>query len=267
MPPSRTSGAPGDHSEPAEPTRAERAMGSYNEGLEAISKRLQEGLARGDEAAVDWAQVLHLALDVQQDYMERETALRAFYVALYGASRKNKLPRVPGPLHALARANPAGSASTVAAQMRQLQISLPEALRQVNTQRHPGAFLLLTCHLGKERPAGCQNFPWLSLGALLLLIGILCGPSRSDRPHGAAGAGGPVRVEVSEVRSAAQQVTVLPMLLVALCLCLCRHWRSDVGAATCLALGAVLAEKSTEPRPTVNSAESDRNIFSTENLE
>jgi hypothetical protein len=39
----------------------------------------------------------------------QETALRAFYVALYGASRKNKLPRVPGPLHALARANPAGS--------------------------------------------------------------------------------------------------------------------------------------------------------------
>eukprot|EP00435_Cladocopium_sp_Y103_P062125 s1381_g23.t1 len=86
----------------------------YKEGLEEISKRLQQGVTRGDEAAINWAQVLHLALDVQQDYMERETALRAFYLALYGASRRKTLPRVPAPLHALARANPAGALKELA---------------------------------------------------------------------------------------------------------------------------------------------------------
>ena len=55
----------------------------------------------------------------------------------------------------------------------------------------------------------CNYHRSLGIGISSARIGILCGPSRSDRPHGAAGAGGPVRVEVSEVRSAAQQVSMV----------------------------------------------------------
>ena len=54
----------------------------------------------------------------------------------------------------------------------------------------------------------CNYHGSLGIGISSARIGILCGPSRSDRPHG-AGASGPVRVEVSEVRSAAQQVSMV----------------------------------------------------------
>ena len=31
------------------------------------------------------------------------------------------------------------------------------------------------------RPPACQNFPWLTLGGMLLLIGLFCGPSNRER--------------------------------------------------------------------------------------
>eukprot|EP00434_Breviolum_minutum_P003772 symbB.v1.2.003321.t1/scaffold187.1/size278738/6 len=129
------------------------------------------------------------------------------------------------------------SSRVVVQQMHQLRISLPEALRQVNTQRHPGAYLLLTCHLGKERPPACQNFPWISLGALLLLIGVLCGPSRQDRPSRSLH---PSSMEGPEAAGNAHEVTVIPMVLGALFVCFGRSCRG-VDEVLCMALISMIS--------------------------
>jgi len=67
------------------------------------------------------------------------------------------------------------AARRVAEHVGRLHITLAEALAQIDTQRRPSAFFLLTCHLKKERPRSraCERFPWVSLGAVLLVLGLL----------------------------------------------------------------------------------------------
>ncbi|CAK9110884.1 unnamed protein product [Durusdinium trenchii] len=217
---------------------AERGMRSYTAGLEEIFRRLHEGSRRGEERALGWAELLDSALDAQVPFMDREAMLQAFYFGLYGLPPATDLPSVPSRFRAPAGAAAgapgaarAGEASgerlkRLAGNLQQLQITLQEALRQVNSQRHPGAYLLLTCHLGRERPPGCQNFPWLLLGTLLLLIGLLCGPSGNTA--GTAGTAarasqpGPV-AEALELRGAAEEISVLPTLLAVLLLSVARN--------------------------------------------
>ncbi|CAJ1369041.1 unnamed protein product [Effrenium voratum] len=191
-------------------------MTSYNDGLSEISQLLQAGAAAGDGKALQWAEVLDAALSSKVPLAQREAWLRVFYL-LYGAQ---ELPSVPQ-LRPLRRP---GAAERVAENMDRLRISLPEALRQINSQRHPGAYLLLTCHLGRERPPACQNFPWLTLGGMLLLIGLFCGPSNRERVA--------VESRVSDeafepLRAAASEATAVPAVLAIVLLVCMRHLSSS----------------------------------------
>eukprot|EP00931_Biecheleriopsis_adriatica_P059396 TRINITY_DN35541_c0_g1_i2.p1 TRINITY_DN35541_c0_g1~~TRINITY_DN35541_c0_g1_i2.p1 ORF type:complete len:310 (+),score=60.44 TRINITY_DN35541_c0_g1_i2:61-990(+) len=151
-------------------------MTKHSKALEEICRRLQSGVDQGDRTALSWAQVLDSALDFKIIWTEREAKLRALYLGLYDLAASAKLPAVPQSLR-VSKPQTLGAETRIKANVDTLRITLAEALAQVGTQRHPGAFFLLTCHLGKARPPACQNFPWLMLGALLLLIGLLCGPS------------------------------------------------------------------------------------------
>eukprot|EP00439_Symbiodinium_sp_Y106_P087048 s129_g38.t2 len=193
---------------------AEGELEDYNEKLSEISRRLCQGVAK-DERALQWSRLLDASLNFKLPWRDREVRLRVLYHCLYGLADTKVLPSVPTAL-LTQPCSVEGAETRVEANIEaseSLRISLPEALKQLSTQRHPGAYFLLTCHLGKdatrdypapfselrrnyngdyrqerflnltgERLPACQGFPWLTFGVLLLLLGVLCGPNRAERP-------------------------------------------------------------------------------------
>ncbi|CAE7220309.1 unnamed protein product [Symbiodinium sp. CCMP2592] len=160
---------------------AEGELEDYNEKLSDISRRLCQGVEAKDERALQWSRLLDASLNFKLPWRDREVRLRVLYHCLYGLADTKVLPSVPTAL-LTQLCSVEGAETRVEANIESLRISLPEALKQLSTQRHPGAYFLLTCHLGKERLPACQGFPWLTFGVLLLLLGVLCGPNRAERP-------------------------------------------------------------------------------------
>ena len=149
---------------------ADQELQDYNQKLSDISERLCKGVESKDERAVQWARLLDTALNFKLPWRDREVRLRVLYHCLYGLPDSKALPSVPTAL--LSQRYSEEAENRVEANVDTLRISLPEALRQLSTQRHPGAYFLLTCHLGKERLPACQGFPWLTFGVLLILLGV-----------------------------------------------------------------------------------------------
>jgi len=160
----------------SKPSAADEEMVKHNAALSEIGRRLQRGVEENEQRALCWARLLDAALDFKSHWTEREVRLRLLYLRLYALQASAALPEVPSKLAKL-QENASVAELRIMSNVESLRITLTEALAQVNTQRHPGAYFLLSCHLGKERPPACQSFPWLTLGALLLIVGLLCGPS------------------------------------------------------------------------------------------
>lgn len=145
----------------------------HNKALTRMSLRLQQGIRRGDPVAFKWAQLLDESVDLQRPSNQREVRLRALYAYLYGHGCPNKLPACPYPMKVRSRAH-----RCIAKNIENLHITLQDLLGQIDTQVHPGVFLLLSCHLGREhqqsRMFAWSDFPLVTLGGLLLVIGLLC---------------------------------------------------------------------------------------------
>merc|ERR1712173_499550 len=116
--------------------------------------------------------------------VERERRLQVLYHGLYGNSQLRRLPECPIKNSAVW----SGTEQHIEMYVNNLRLSLEEALAQAETQTHPGAFLLLTCHLNRPRRlksrslAALTNFPWLTLGLCLLVLGLVFGGmTDSDR--------------------------------------------------------------------------------------
>jgi hypothetical protein len=163
---------PPSPSTPSPPACVEVEIAQHNTELTRMSAKLLKGVSRSDPAAVRWAQLLEESVDLQRTSNQREVRLRALYSHLYGLGYNSKLPDCPyGTMVA------AGAQLRIAKNLAQLRVTWEEALQQVDTQTHPGVFLLLTCHLGRERTRR-RNFafsdvPMVSLGSALLVLGLL----------------------------------------------------------------------------------------------
>jgi len=157
---------------------AQRELAEHDTALTELLRRLRQGVAQEEPAALHWAVHLDDALSRRLLRKDCEDKLRLLYAHLYGLPRSKRLPHCPeGVVPEAGSAVALAAASRVAANMERLRISLAEALAQAETQRRPAAFFLLTCHLRKERPRSrgraCERFPWVSLATSLLALGLI----------------------------------------------------------------------------------------------
>jgi len=152
---------------------ASSEMAKHEGALTDMARRLLEGLRRREPAASRWALLLERSVNPQVPRRERESWLRVLYSRLYGLGPRDRLPSCP--VKELELAGWRSSEHGIADHVDMLRISLDEALRQVDTQTHPGAFLLLTCHLGRARPESLalSRFPWVLVAVLVVFLGVL----------------------------------------------------------------------------------------------